>query len=377
MSDISQINESTFDAYFSRIATEGLSRRLVQSMLSASAPEYDDDFGDQIRRLAFQAQNDPGYSHRLDAILREIVDDSTVETTTAYKAFKAVVHLHRRHQNLSIVRKLLSEKERRFDKFPSFQFLKFAYTTFRSSSDFLLAILFAREELRNNPSNAGVHNAFADLMARALEEGFELRQLDELTRQAKEAVGRAIVLRPYYAKYRATLGRLLAIEKDLEGAKTAIREAIDLEDARSNDYALRLQEYAAHLQRIEQSASNAAMKAEFAKAQAELDTAIEKNRSELDRARTLNIEILGFFTAIISFILTTVQLVRSEHIQHPENLLITLIGCLLFAFGGLTFVLHGPRNWLRSVPLLVLGMVALVLGKVGFDWFGGFFGLAN
>ncbi len=206
---------------------------------------------------------------------------------------------------------------------------------------------------------AGVNHAFAELFATYCENYDSFK--DNLMNDWCEKAERAIITAQRgneYAKYHSTHGRILAQKGLYRDALREIDLAIDLENSTSNEaeYALRMIQYQSYRNRIQ--------------AHFELDT-LKKKQNEINKdletvkgSLVSNVEIIGFFTGIISFIVASVNIATSMNATEAGVLMVITLGALLTAFGCFSLLLNTARKNIYKCFVVCTGIVLILLGGV-------------
>jgi len=169
-----------------------------------------------------------------------------------------------------------------------------------------------------------LHN-YAETIATAMEE--EVIQDSAHIDDAIDHIKKSISLAPKYAKYYCTYGRLLALKSQIAKGLQLIRKAIDLEDSQKSDYAIRIGDYQAYHSKL-----------------------------IFMQHTTRNLEFLGFFAALVSFIIASIQILGKQPFEEATQLIIVLNGCLLCAFAGFFALIHEKNYFFRisySFPIRI------------------------
>ncbi len=205
-----------------------------------------------------------------------------------------------------------------------------------------------------------------------------------------------------YAKFYCTHARLLAVAGRYEDALNYLNIAIDREDNRKSDYAVRVGKYISYSQqvRIQQQAEANRIAAETQlKAQKEIQeeqmqaltqaldeqSRIAQEKSEelnelttkmqqqaelmeqqSKETTTKNMEFLGLFSGIVSFTIGSLTIggaIAEQSIKHAAGLIIILMGALMGVFSAFGMILHGFANkkTLRNLVVLLMG-IAIIIG---------------
>ena len=248
------------------------------------------------------------------------------------------------------------------------------------------------------PNNAGVHHAFAIAVAdifEATELQRESRPESSWLEKGEQAAMDALDLDPTYPKFHCTKGRILALRGNYEQALKEIAIAIDTENSKQADYALRIGNYRAYEQRIREKQRS---EKQMALMQQQIDSAKvlsetmeqslqdmeEKQKALEDENRaslTKNMEFLGLFSGIVSFTIGGISIsgaVAERSIVGAAGLIVVLMGALLVVFAGFGIILHGYKDEVvtpegrtkvvgksgRNKVVLLLGLLVAAAGVV-------------
>ena len=157
----------------------------------------------------------------------------------------------------------------------------------------------------------------------------------------------AITKAPDYAKFYCTKGRILAIDGQFDRAEEMIREAISREDSAYEKYILRMIEYEGARLRIQ---------AKRLVAETGVD-AIQKEIGNLKQSVRSNIEIVAFFSGIVSFVIGSLSLARNQTAAHASLLIIALMGCLMSVYATFVALLRSGDASLRKEPLFFVAIL--------------------
>jgi tetratricopeptide (TPR) repeat protein len=232
----------------------------------------------------------------------------------------------------------------------------------------------SRELVNEFPNNPGFLHLYADVVATAGELERETDKPPRDVDSALEFIQEAIVLHPY-AKSHETKARLLALKGHFRDALTCVEAAIDQEDSSHSDYAIRIGNYQFQRLRIqsmendsrlrakveeystqfkskqddaERKLTDAELKLEDAGGKLkdadgklkEADRKLEELVGRLDDSIYRNLTFLGFFAALISFTIGSLQFAVHIVPKEAAGLMIVLMGALLVAFSGFSFILE-------------------------------------
>jgi tetratricopeptide (TPR) repeat protein len=232
--------------------------------------------------------------------------------------------------------------------------------------DMELAIHYSRKAVENLPSQVGVLHCYVEAVVTAIERGLEIEQ--EIVEDAREKMDQIIRLDYQYPKFHCTKGRLLAILKQYREAKTAIHKAIDKEDSSSTDYAIRLNEYQAHLSRIEAAESSSLILAELERTRTELEESKRELKISMDKMQKDNLQSLAFFVAIISLTIGSFNLIGNKPFLDSAFLIMILTGCILVGYLCLGMLLQQKKfPWKHQTFILLIGLL-LIAGPLYFHY---------
>ena len=360
-----------------------MDRNQLKTLFLSLPHETDWDYEKKLVDLALDS-NSPDSVEALKALLT----DEAEEEPFRFNAFCALCEVRRRKKDYSEEKKLLEEYEPLFGRHPFFGHVKLLYYVDNfepANAESIFSLAEANAAQKAFSQNPGVHHILADLVATA----FENAELSGLNipdpvwlQKGLRAADAAILLNPDYAKYYCTKGRLLALLKDYDAAVKMIRQAVDLEDSRKSDYAIRINGYLNHLQQVQARQQNDHMEKnlnsymnrqmdEYAQKieaqQAELRQQTDNVMNELQDSMSKNLEFIGLFAGIISFTIGSISIAGSlaeVSFAAAAGLIIVLMGALLCVFAGFGIVLHGFENkkWIRNLIIFLLGLAAAGFG---------------
>lgn len=266
----------------------------------------------------------------------------------SYSAFFALCTIFRRNLDWTEYKKSIYKYEERFKNQISFGHLKAMYLV---EDGFIKdAIVESKKSISGFKDNIGFLHNFAINVAIGFEEEV-LKESDANLLNEALAYAEAVIEKDdTYAKFFATYGRLLAVNGNYNEAIYNIRKAIDKERSGRKDYAIRIGDYQVHLIRIKSNRMLNIHQAEISKASA-----------EMENLKIKNLEFLGFFAALVSFTIGSVQILNGQNFNDAASLILILCGSLLLVFGGLGIVLNGKKYYWRSIASWVLGLIIILI----------------
>jgi len=330
--------------------------------------------------------NEENFNRWVDELMALPASDDAEQEKAVFGAFCIRVGQLRRNQDRSQENRLMNEYRERFgSKHPFYNHLDLMRLLDQNPENQAQKVLELGERNRTvMPLNAGVHHAFAIAVAdifEATELTPEKRPDKEWLEKGERAAIEALDLDPDYPKFHCTKGRILALKGDYQQALREIAIAIDTENSKQADYALRIGNYRTYEQRIREkqrseeqlamvqkqidsaTALSAKMEAsltEMKDKQAELE---EETRASLAK----NMEFLGLFSGIVSFTIGGISIsgaVAERSILGAAGLIVVLMGALLTVFSGFGIILHGyeGEKSKRNKAVLLMGILVAAVG---------------
>lgn len=297
--------------------------------------------------------------------LLDIADSEEIEGiedtyAVQFGALFAHCTYHRRHRNVS-------ELERRLARFPEFEgepmfaHLRSLFLQLRGGSgDLSQAVEEATRAARELEDQQGVEHNMALATITAVEGSGDLDRPDERLEEAEENV-RSALEKSDYPRFYATYGRILAAKGMYEPAERNIRRAIDKESEDKSDYAMRIGNYQRHLNRIELQRHADDLERRLEGTISRIEEAESEARERFTDMQTRMLQFVGFFATLLAVIIGSVQIATSFGVVDAMALILTLVGGLLLAYGGLGFLL--PRVDRRNIAGVALfGLLSVAAG---------------
>lgn len=205
---------------------------------------------------------------------------------------------------------------------------------------------------------AGCAHAFADLFVTYCEryESLQEELVEKWYKRALMAVDVAIQLSPEYAKYYCTRGRIISQKHLYEEALSYIQKAIRIESPDTNkaNYSLRIMQYQSHKLNVQARFQIYKLNTQ--------QKVINEDVLKMKETLMSNVETIGFFAGIISFVIGSLTLANGQTAKDAAALILVLLGALLVVFDSFSFLLHiGKRNILKHIFVL-LGGILVILG---------------
>ncbi|CBH20519.1 membrane protein of unknown function [Acetoanaerobium sticklandii] len=310
----------------------------------------------------------------LENVFDRILLDSNFSYKVKYASFYSLCTLYRRNKEYSKYHKLIDSYTKDFQTQYTFPHLKsmclreiISLRKIGYNLDLKDSINLAKEAKNNLPNNIGVLHSYAVVVAMAFEEELYDINNEENKKELYDAIeiAQRIINKEDFAKFYSTYGRLLCIDGKYDEAKKNIRNAIDKEDKDKLGYALSIGDYQTQLLNVEFKKS----KNEFSDIKKLLENKVEgvktdiiEAREKLENEKTNNLEFLGFFTAIISFTIGSIQIANGQDVRDAARLIVVLAGSLLIVLGGFGTILHGKNRFMSNLFTGIMGIVMIILG---------------
>lgn len=300
----------------------------------------------------------------------EILQDKNADALFRFKAFYVLFTYHHSKHDTTKCKHLVDETP----DLAIFPLWHYAYSTClaselsNSETDMHLAINEAEicirkyEELpgydRNYP---GIYHNYSEIVYNALDREYQVD--DVIFQSALQYIDRAMAINPMYAKYYYTKGRLLLAKKHYGEAKDLLQRAIDLEDSKKKDYSIRIAQYSDVLTRCKSEERLYRLERQLSNKLEEMNKQSAKINEELADQKKQTLELLGFFSGIISLIIVTTQALISINLKDAALILITFLGVLLVAFSYLGFMTLSRKDKIAvRVIFFILGVGILGFG---------------
>lgn len=367
--NILSIEESTYESQIERIIGASSTDREAElrEFVRLLPPVTDFGFEYALTILLERTNNSPGVYDEVTDFLYRIIDepDPAVDRDGTFVRFVgfhgASIHLYKA-QNVSEWGDLHAAKRHYFAGWDGRPMYEFNYAMYLYYTDDELQIKEAHNilhdlrhgELRDNP---GVLNAYVVCTLKRLD-ARNLECSEEEIADARDAMERAIELYEF-AGYYINLGRLQGRLGEYDAGIENVQRGMDMEPADNKEKLSRYRNYITTI--------------ELERQKAEVDTYVEQMKGEVETARDAaqevrseTLQFLGFFAAIITFIVTSVQFATAfDDFTRAASLIPLLTGCLVLAFSVLRF-LFVDDPFERPSPLLaVWGIGLLLIGLSG------------
>jgi len=302
--------------------------------------------------------------------LFSILEDKSNAIQIRFSAFYTLMVLFRRNKKFSKMEEVCISYKEIFIEKPLFLFqMSMVFRKYGDANNLQIALEYSKESLHKiieddsyDSSYPGFYNNFSEIVAMMSDENILIdgKTLD----LAFKYINKAIIMNSNYPKYYCTLGRLQVIKGDYKNARQNILKAIDLEDTKE-DYAIRISEYQSYLIKcqtaklMEETYNNINGKLE------EISNIKENIKDDIQDGKNNILEFIGFFSAIITFIISSVQISTKLIFSEAVSLLLVMLGALLIAFGSFkTIIEKDNSNMLSTLLMGIIGGSVIVIAIV-------------
>lgn len=183
-----------------------------------------------------------------------------------------------------------------------------------------------------------------------------------------------------YAKFYSTKARLNIFDEDFDEATINISKAITKENVNAEQYNSRLTEYTfvknmIVLKKGQYETEKLSLKLskqlelqtnELNKQKEELQAKMELVDEKISESTTKNIEIIGFFTGIISFVIATIQITIEVNFKEAVVMILMLLGVWIVSFSCFSALLKklDKDNLKKLISIILLGLLIILGGLI-------------
>lgn len=328
-------------------------------------------FGDTEER-AFEDSLTKMISRSSSSVIDDlfVILNSEVNNELQFRAFFGISIHYRRQNDHTKFKNFVDAYIEKFEQFPlHFHILSLLHKSYGDQAGILKSINYSKKAVEQLNMHAGVLHNHCEAIVTALEEGMDITE-DQLY-TASLYMERVLALCPKYAKFYCTHGRILAQKNKYNEAKNAVLKAIDLEDSDSKDYSLRISTYRNFLVQFKtlelyNSVSHEIQTAKAAvlKTEKSINELIEKNENTMENLKAQNLQMLAFFTAIISFIIGSINILsHQQDFLEAALLILILAGAMVLVNVGFSVLISTTQqNVMRYSIVTCLGLLLIGVG---------------
>lgn len=317
-------------------------------------------------------------------MLRDIIAREELPFKIRFSAYFCLAFYYRRMFMMNELKKLLTDHSHLFDSIPFSDHVKVLYYSHAGGKQNLLQALKYSRNLIENPmfdQHLGILHAYCDVVVSCVDEGMSDEVPQDLE-QASRLIDTVLELdEDNYAKFYHTKARLLIETGHFEEAAKYVHLAIKYEDTSTQDYAIRISHYRSTLLNIKYRREHQQMKQEMEHQLEMAKSLIEQNRRDIEKRinvhnqttekmkdemvnlRQQNMQMLAFFTAIISFTIGSINIIGLQNNFYFASLIILVLGgSLLLINLGLGIILStSPFKWRKNIFIATVGMLLIVM----------------
>lgn len=304
-----------------------------------------------------------------EVLIKEICDDKSISKSIRFRALYTLYTFARRRQNYIYIGERLLEYQHEFSGEPLLNIIHSTYHKFKGEDGDLFdmeeALRYAKYAIKDERINkvAGVRIHFAEIVCIAHEKGIEID--DETMQLATESIDKELSERPNYGKYYYVNARLHAINKEYQKAFYNIALAIAKEDKNGIFASLRIPIYIGFKVELRQRINIEKLLDEeineFNDEIEGLKCVTRKLTNELDSSRMKIIEYITFFSGIIAFIVSTVQIsLNISSFGGFVGLIIVMGSMLILTFSSFLLISHGLKSKGKTFSIVFI-IVLIVL----------------
>lgn len=303
-----------------------------------------------------------------------LIDDPNSPDDLRYACFVMATIWYRHMKDMENVENLIRRYQDQFSphhpSFTHYRLLAYVDSGYREN---WRDILKQAEDNACRMNNSGAQHMFAEFTAMF----FESDHMDASAQERKmwldkgiTQVNRAISGDAGYAKFYSTKGRLFCLKELYDEADHYVKLAIEKEDSRRMDYAIRIGNYQAVLMRIQQRKNIQALRRELEhhqSAQQEMYEQIKDKADEINGSLMRNLEYLGIFAGIISFTIGSLSLANGASkysLIGAGALILILFGALVGTYGLFDIIIHGYKR----KEIILICTLLLILGGFLICW---------
>lgn len=304
--------------------------------------------------------------------------ESSEDETLQFKAYFGITQFHRRNNNFTMYKKLAEKYSSSFKDYPIHDHVKsLMYKTFQDKDGYLKALNFAENAVKYLGGHTGVLHNYCECVAENL--AFFNHVSQEQIDAAFDYIRRIIREDPDYAKFYLTKAKLLVnhkmpseIKEDhFADSRMCIMDAIDKENSQLDDYALRIQEYKNYLSWIDMLELKKQIyletenhRREIKERDDKISQSLEGNVEELKELKTSHLQMLAFFTAIISLTVGSITIVSNQQdFLSATFLILAFSGALILANVALSILLgNTSTNKWKFILSAAVGITLIGIG---------------
>lgn len=297
----------------------------------------------------------------------DIILNSESDIDLRFRAFFGLTFYHRRLSNYSEFKRLVDTYIVDFQDISlHYHVLALLHKADGDREGILRSIQYGRLAVGKLGRHVGVLHNYCEAVVTAMEENVEVNPEDR--ENALLYIQSVVTLAPNYAKFYCTKGRILAQQHKFQEAKKNILYAIDLENSKANDYSIRISDYKNVLAQIRAQELYVDISHEIKEAgrsilnaESTVQEVVQTTKEQMEHIKTQNLQMLAFFTAIISFIIGSINILsKQQTFLDSAMLMLILAGILMLVNVGFSMLLTSVRQNGWKLAFVTLVGVALI-----------------
>ncbi len=316
-------------------------------------------------------------------IFLNLLNNNECDLDLKYKCFFALISYNRYHNDYIHIEENLKSFIGEFDhsNYASITHLEFlaklilvkykqidnheALTLLRRVQKFIENL---ESKYSNNKFLIGTKHLYTDLFLTIYEHDNKLKnELNEYLKIANDYLADAILGDSKYAKFYCTRARLHMYNLNYENALYDINYAISKENIDSEQYQIKLLEYT--------SVKNLII---IREAQEEIENRnqvlieeLNKQKEEMKSSTIKNIEIVGFFAGVISFVIASLQMGDNLTFKESAYLIVIMLGAWTLCYTAFSYLLNNgnSENKKKTIVVLLFSLFLIIGGII----FGAYF----
>lgn len=327
-----------------------MTKQDIEMLLDNIVPVDDENYAFQIRNLI---PDNTTTNSLFFTYLKDIHEDKYIEMRLRQNAFYLTLVILWRLKEYQQYRTLVTTNQVEFLKFKMYDTFKSQsyFSNTKNESNLLTALDFSEKAILKLPSSPNVLHLFSQITSECIEQ-FNFDKTKTI-KKAKETIDRAIAItNGQYPKYFATRSRINAKLNYFDKAKEDIRLAIEKETSNNIDYPIRMGEY-----------QNIKIRINYLQNVKKLLDKQEEVIKTFDHLRLQVIQLLGMLTAVIAFIVSSVQIARNFELNDAYKLIIVTTGMclLLFSCFSMLFFIRRVRPIQYIIAIFSILMIFITI----------------
>lgn len=327
--------------------------------------------------------------------LHRYIENEGFNRDQLFAGFVLLNIYYRRRKDRSKLKELVDIAGPQFQHYPLYSHL--LSLLYKELEDHEKSIYLSREAMEKLSDHPGVVHNYAESIIKAKEENYPIT--DQELNEAYEAL-KPLLIYSNYPKFYCTQGRFLAALGKFSEAKAAIMEAIDKEDSESSDYAIRINDYQSILIRVQTLEFNSMVheklsiseqntlqlkgqiETSFQEQKRAIDDSQRDHREDIDRSiiihkqemdkslqemKSENLQMLGFFVAIISFTIGSINLLKEKSFLESALLILILAGSLMLVYVGFGVLFNlNQQKFKRVIYFSLISIILIASSFIGY-----------